>query len=378
MKFIKLLSIISLFIVSDLLAQWTPSYNQLDGVSYKFNNTNTYMSILSGKVSTELGYAMNVNGDTTNWKQRYDNLGAYTVGVSNILSYMGIDIGKVYAKNIYIVNMNELVSGILSNKNTFTVRQTFDTTFHNYIGVNGQIQVNDGSASLVGYGFTSRKNSGMYYSSANSGLTFSYGGKVAMTLSNTKLFVADSAYIGWSDTRLFRDTTGHLAYRNALLPSKFLIYDKYVGWTNNRRLEMGWRKDSTAYIGLSNSGQYGIRTLTINADTVNSSSSNIKQLYSTPATISAVDINCSLSNNFTKTLSGNSTFTFSNFVDGQVVNISVTNTNSNYLVSWTAPSGTTLKWKDGITPIQTIGIKTDLYSFIRVGSFVYGTAVQNF
>jgi len=88
----------------------------------------------------------------------------------------------------------------------------------------------------------------------------------------------------------------------------------------------------------------------------------------------ATTIDCSLSNSFTLTLNANlNTVTFSNFSDGQVVIVSVTNTASNFTVTW----GNSIKWVGGSQPVQTVGAKTDVWTFIKQGSTIYGNAVQN-
>jgi hypothetical protein len=75
----------------------------------------------------------------------------------------------------------------------------------------------------------------------------------------------------------------------------------------------------------------------------------------------------------TKTLGANTTFTFSNATDGQTIVVALTNTASNYTVTWP-----TISWTGGVAPTQTIGAKTDVYTFIKIGSTYYGSVVQNF
>jgi len=97
----------------------------------------------------------------------------------------------------------------------------------------------------------------------------------------------------------------------------------------------------------------------------------------TPATstISASAIDWSLSNSFYKTLGANTTFTFSNAVDGQVITICLLNTTSNYTVTWP-----TIKWAGGTAPTMTTGAKYDVYTIYynaTVGAY-FGSYVQNF
>lgn len=90
--------------------------------------------------------------------------------------------------------------------------------------------------------------------------------------------------------------------------------------------------------------------------------------------ISALDIDWTDPNRtFYKTLSANSTFTFSNTVEGKNIVVVLINTASNYTVTW--PAG--IKWANGTAPTMTIGAKADVYTFIKVNSIFYGSVAQN-
>lgn len=97
----------------------------------------------------------------------------------------------------------------------------------------------------------------------------------------------------------------------------------------------------------------------------------------TSSAISASDIDWSTlaasGGIYTKTLGANTTFTFSSKAVGQTIVVRLTNTASNYTVTWP-----TVKWPAGSTPTQTVGAKADVYTFIYDGTDVYGSAVQNF
>lgn len=85
-------------------------------------------------------------------------------------------------------------------------------------------------------------------------------------------------------------------------------------------------------------------------------------------------IDWSLSNSFSLTLGGNlGTVTFSNATDGQTIVVALTNTASNYTVTW----GNSIKWVGGSQPVQTVGAKTDIWTITRFGSTYYGAVVQN-
>jgi len=88
--------------------------------------------------------------------------------------------------------------------------------------------------------------------------------------------------------------------------------------------------------------------------------------------ISASDIDWSTAMSFSKTLGANTTFTFSNAIDGKSIVVALTNTASNYTVTWP-----TVKWTGGSAPTQTVGAKTDVYTFVMVGPTIYGSVVQN-
>lgn len=100
----------------------------------------------------------------------------------------------------------------------------------------------------------------------------------------------------------------------------------------------------------------------------------VKKIPRPSVAISALDIDWRVGNVFAKTLAANSTFTFSNVADGNTVVVALTNTASNFTVTWPA----TVKWSGGTQPVQTVGAKIDVWTFVRVGSVTYGSVVQNF
>lgn len=84
-------------------------------------------------------------------------------------------------------------------------------------------------------------------------------------------------------------------------------------------------------------------------------------------------VNWNTTTSFSHTLSGNTTYTFSNVTDGFNISLAVTNTASNYTVTW--PAG--IVWQGGVAPTQTTGAKTDFYGFDRKGSITYGAVIAN-
>lgn len=94
-----------------------------------------------------------------------------------------------------------------------------------------------------------------------------------------------------------------------------------------------------------------------------------------PATnaISASAIDWALAFTHSKTLAANTTFTFSNAIDGKTIIVFITNTASNYTVTWP-----TVSWAGGSAPTQTVGAKTDVYTFVQQGTTIFGSVIQNF
>lgn len=87
--------------------------------------------------------------------------------------------------------------------------------------------------------------------------------------------------------------------------------------------------------------------------------------------ISGLEIDWSAGSTFSKALAaGANAFTFANASDGQVIVVALTGHGSGSTVSWP-----TVKWAGGSAPTQTSS-GTDVYTFVKVGSTIYGSAVQ--
>lgn len=76
---------------------------------------------------------------------------------------------------------------------------------------------------------------------------------------------------------------------------------------------------------------------------------------------------------YVKQLSSNTTFTFANAVPGQVITVRVTNTPSNYTVTWP-----TMKWPGGVALSMSTGAVSDVYTILSDGTNYYANGVQNF
>jgi len=83
-------------------------------------------------------------------------------------------------------------------------------------------------------------------------------------------------------------------------------------------------------------------------------------------------INWTLGSVFVQTLSANTTFTFSGAVSGQTIVVRLTNTGSNFTVTWP-----TVRWSGAVAPTMSPGAVSDVYTFIYDGSNYYGASVQN-
>lgn len=88
--------------------------------------------------------------------------------------------------------------------------------------------------------------------------------------------------------------------------------------------------------------------------------------------VSASSIDWTTGYIFTKTLSANTTFTFTGQLTGQTIVVRLTNTASNFTVTW--PS---VRWAGGSAPTMSPGAVSDVYTFINDGSNFYGSVVQN-
>lgn len=100
--------------------------------------------------------------------------------------------------------------------------------------------------------------------------------------------------------------------------------------------------------------------------------------------IASTGIDWSTGNVFKKTLSANTTFTFSNLKDGQTIVVELTNTASNYTVTFPTTSPANVFWVGGggtagaNQPVQTTGAHTDIWTFIYNGTSIHGSVVQNY
>lgn len=76
---------------------------------------------------------------------------------------------------------------------------------------------------------------------------------------------------------------------------------------------------------------------------------------------------------FTKTLSANTSFSFSGTSNYSWITVILTNTASNYLAVF--PN---VKWPGGVAPVMTPGAKVDIFSFFNKSGVIYGSYQQNY
>lgn len=96
-------------------------------------------------------------------------------------------------------------------------------------------------------------------------------------------------------------------------------------------------------------------------------------------TAGGTTIDCSLARTFSRTLAANTTYTLTNISDGEAVTVAIKQAAAGgpYTTTFTVAGGIT--WRGGSAPTQTTTAnKTDLFTFIHIGSLVYGAASQNY
>jgi hypothetical protein len=105
--------------------------------------------------------------------------------------------------------------------------------------------------------------------------------------------------------------------------------------------------------------------------------SSVSRMYVSDDSITFTRINgdaadCALGNVFRGTLDADDTLTISNMVDGQIVSIVVTNAGTHTL-AWSG-----VNWSGGTAPtLSAVANKRDVFTLIRAGGIVYGSAVQD-
>lgn len=92
----------------------------------------------------------------------------------------------------------------------------------------------------------------------------------------------------------------------------------------------------------------------------------------TSATIAALDIDWSTAKVFKKTITGNEIYTFSNTLDGQTIVVAITASGADRTATFP-----TAKWRGGVAATNVTSAKTNIYTFIRIGSDIFASVVDN-
>jgi hypothetical protein len=110
---------------------------------------------------------------------------------------------------------------------------------------------------------------------------------------------------------------------------------------------------------------------TFTADQTVQGKLTVRAVVGTDANVTAAVIDWATGTSFYKTLAANTVFAFSNVLPGQEITVAVTNTASNYTVTWP-----TVTWSDGIAPAQSLGAVTDVYTFRNINGIIRGSVVR--
>ena len=228
------------------------------------------------------------------------------------------------------------------------------------------------SGSTVGIGINAQPGVNLYVGGTVSATTYPFGLSVSPTLTagansgivygaNILTNIATGTYTGLSFRGLdlgINTTTGTGTFTNS--------YQLYIE------------------SGVSATNHYGIYQVGTDpnyfagAFTMSTSAKQATNQNLTPATttVSSTAIDWSQGNSFYKSIAANTTFTFSNAVDGQVITICILQNGGNYTVTWP-----TMKWSGGTAPTMTAtNGKYDVYTIYynaTVGAY-FGSYVQNF
>lgn len=125
---------------------------------------------------------------------------------------------------------------------------------------------------------------------------------------------------------------------------------------------------------LADSLDVNAREFVTRADLSDTLDMNTRMTVRGPHALAGTVIDWRVAEVFTDTLSANTSYDFANVQNGKTIVVAVTNAPGDFSVSWPA----SVRWPGGAAPAQTKGGKTDIYTFIAIGPFLYGSAVQDF
>jgi len=96
----------------------------------------------------------------------------------------------------------------------------------------------------------------------------------------------------------------------------------------------------------------------------------VAERLSTQASIAAAAIDWDQTHSY-KTLTANTTFTFSNAANARTIIVAITNNATNFTVTWP-----TVDWGAAGAPTQRTGTATDIYTFTQINGVIYGSVRQ--
>jgi hypothetical protein len=249
---------------------------------------------------------------------------------------------------------------------------------------NGRIYFADGTAAAPSMTFASDTDTGLFRAAANV-LGFSATSVLFGTSTNSSngmiqlaTHTTNAGGIGFgTDTPLWRTAAGVLRFGDTGADTAQLVWNGNAGAGFNIL-------QNVAVVTLNAqraTGSLVFQTNTVTALTIDSSqnatfagkvTAGRAFIGRASQAMAALEVDWAIGNTHHKTLGANSTITFANATDGQTIQVFLTNTASNYTVTWP-----TVVWTGGVAPTMTVGAKTDAYTFAKVGSTIYGSAVQD-
>lgn len=273
---------------------------------------------------------------------------ALTTGSGSILR-SGISNYSIYPY-INISGTKYYHTGCLSNSISATGNLNIDLSWPPQSGANGYRAIGSGYSNLS-YELT---GTGL----VDSGQSPNASGLLSPNISGANLFLDYLSNL-WLNGKMFINgqeviTTGYLA---GYLSSGDVF--------NADTLDF---HDSTYFVNTSQTGVFAL------SDSMGSFT-QFSGHQINPSSSSTTVIDWDSGTTFYFSLSTGTTILFSGNADTLGVDIAITNTTGNYSVAW--PTG--IEWIGGTgeIPVQSMGNKTDLYSFLQINGTIYGNIARN-
>ena len=347
--------------------------------------------------------------DTTGYGNHYPpNSGAvsfyggkeYLVGSEKVSAYIGpdVDCGSG-ATNFAWVNSQKLQmpagnTGFFISYNSFTATNKLTVAVNEYEDVGGAatgIQNSAGNLYLQGGRMTLKNGIGI---SQNGGFTTVDGLTVdtsagtgtnkwptlvnaaGLKLKNATLLSPASTYVIYASTNT-QVGVYNVAANNAIHPNIVAesaprtnqidyLQVRNAATISNLTITGGWTIQGVEAAVTATQGAL-IVTNAIVAKTSDTTEASVL------LTNTSVTLDWSAGNVQYGVLATNVTFSFSNQTNGMIRTFRISNTASNYTVTW--PS---MKWPGGVAPTQTTGVHIDIYTILFSNGTNYGTYQQNY